>query len=53
MARRNDRLLNSSDYARSFLTRIFHEPKRRHSSLGYLSPVAFETINSNKDRLAA
>jgi putative transposase len=31
----------------------FCNPKRRHSSLGYLSPVAFETINSNKDRLAA
>lgn len=31
----------------------FYNPKRRHSSLGYLSPVAFEKINSNKDSLAA
>lgn len=31
----------------------FYNPNRRHSSLGYLSPVAFEKINSNKDRLAA
>lgn len=31
----------------------FYNPKRRHSSLGYLSPVDFEKINSNKDTLAA
>jgi len=31
----------------------FYNPKRRHSSLGYLSPVAFEKINSNTDRLTA
>lgn len=31
----------------------FYNPKRRHSSLGYLSPVAFEKLNSNKDRMAA
>jgi putative transposase len=31
----------------------FYNPTRRHSSLGYLSPVAFEKINSNTDRLAA
>lgn len=31
----------------------FYNPKRRHSSLGYLSPVAFEKLNSNHDSKAA
>ncbi len=31
----------------------FYNPKRRHSSLGYLSPVAFENKNSKTDRKAA
>ena len=31
----------------------FYNPTRRHSSLGYLSPVAFEKINSKADSLAA
>jgi transposase InsO family protein len=31
----------------------FYNPKRRHSSLGYLSPVAFEKLNSKTDSLAA
>ena len=31
----------------------FYNPKRRHSSLGYLSPVAFEKTNSKTDSLAA
>ena len=31
----------------------FYNPRRRHSSLGYLSPVAFETRNSKTDRKAA
>lgn len=31
----------------------FYNPKRRHSSLGYLSPVAFEKLKSKNDSLAA
>jgi len=31
----------------------FYNPKRRHSSLGYLSPVAFEKQNTKKDIKAA
>jgi len=31
----------------------FYNPSRRHSSLGYLSPVAFEIKHSKSDRLAA
>ena len=31
----------------------FYNPKRRHSSLGYLPPVAFEKRNSKNDSLAA
>ena len=31
----------------------FYNPSRRHSSLGYLSPVAFEIKYSKSDRLAA
>jgi putative transposase len=31
----------------------FYNPKRRHSSLDYLSPVAFEKLNAKIDRLAA
>jgi transposase InsO family protein len=31
----------------------FYNPARRHSSLGHLSPVAFEHLNSRKDTQAA
>ena len=31
----------------------FYTPKRRHSSLGYLSPVAFEKQTTKKDITAA
>lgn len=31
----------------------FYNPKRRHSSLDYLSPVAFEKLNIKTDSLAA
>ena len=31
----------------------FYNPVRRHSSLGYLSPVAFETQTKNNDTIAA
>jgi putative transposase len=31
----------------------FYNPTRRHSSLGYLSPVAFENLNQRKDTQAA
>ncbi len=31
----------------------FYNPKRRHSSLGYRSPVVFEKLNSKTDSLAA
>jgi len=31
----------------------FYNPKRRHSSLDYLSPVAFEKLNTKIDSLAA
>ncbi len=47
-ATRADARLAIFDYIETF-----YNPKRRHSSLGYLSPVAFEKINSNTDRLAA
>jgi transposase InsO family protein len=30
----------------------FYNPTRRHSSLGYLSPVAFEKLNANKTKAA-
>jgi transposase InsO family protein len=31
----------------------FYNPTRRHSSLGQISPVAFENLNSRKDSKAA
>jgi transposase InsO family protein len=47
-ATRRDAELATFDYIETF-----YNPARRHSSLGYLSPAAFENQNSTKDIKAA
>ena len=44
LATRKDAELAVFDYIETF-----YNPTRRHSSLGYLSPVAFEKLNDKKD----
>ena len=47
-ATRRQAVLATFDYIETF-----YNPTRRHSSLGYLSPVAFENQYSTKDIKAA